>query len=247
MAQFLVDFPALRQHPHGRATNSYYSASSSSSSSSSSTVFTNAPLDWSAALRELSIDDSVREVDWCVPGEVGAAEAFRRFQRTRLSIYQEERNDPTKRGGTSCLSPYLHFGHLSAQRIALEIVKLTQLHLGKNDQSEGTREAAVSALFPAKERVTSAQCFLEELVVRRELSDNFCFYNPNYDTIDGAHDWAKTTIAEHAADNRPIIYTRKQLESAATSDGLWNAAQREMMARGKSTFRADAAIRCFYH
>lgn len=25
--------------------------------------------------------------------------------------------------------------------------------------------------------------FLEELIIRRELADNFCFYEPNYDNI----------------------------------------------------------------
>jgi len=27
--------------------------------------------------------------------------------------------------------------------------------------------------------------FIEEAVIRRELADNFCFYNNNYDNIDG--------------------------------------------------------------
>ncbi len=28
---------------------------------------------------------------------------------------------------------------------------------------------------------------MEEAIVRRELSDNFCFYNPSYDRIDGLY------------------------------------------------------------
>jgi deoxyribodipyrimidine photo-lyase len=45
----------------------------------------------------------------------------------------------------------LHFGQISAQRIALAL----------ND-------------FENDESVAS---FLEELIIRRELSDNFCYYN----------------------------------------------------------------------
>lgn len=31
----------------------------------------------------------------------------------------------------------------------------------------------------------SVASFIEELVVRRELTDNFCFYNKNYDSVKG--------------------------------------------------------------
>ena len=27
--------------------------------------------------------------------------------------------------------------------------------------------------------------------MRRELSDNFCFYNPKYDSLEGCYDWAQ--------------------------------------------------------
>jgi hypothetical protein len=33
--------------------------------------------------------------------------------------------------------------------------------------------------------------------VRRELADNFCYYNKNYDSIKGAYDWAKKTLDDH--------------------------------------------------
>ena len=33
--------------------------------------------------------------------------------------------------------------------------------------------------------------FIEEGVVRRELSDNFCFYNDDYDSLAGAAGWAR--------------------------------------------------------
>ncbi|MFS7918490.1 putative deoxyribodipyrimidine photo-lyase [Helianthus anomalus] len=45
------------------------------------------------------------------------------FARTRLMIYAADRNIPTKYNATSRLSPYLHFGQISAQRCALEARK----------------------------------------------------------------------------------------------------------------------------
>ncbi len=75
--------------------------------------------------------------------------------------------------GQSNLSPYLHFGQISAQRVALEVSK-----------------ASVDA--------EAKDAFLEELIVRRELSDNFCLYNPDYDRTAGFADWARLTLKEHA-------------------------------------------------
>lgn len=49
--------------------------------------------------------------------------------------------------------------------------------------------------------------FLEEMIVRRELSDNFCYYQPQYDSLLGAWEWARKTLMEHASDKREHIYT----------------------------------------
>ena len=72
----------------------------------------------------------------------------------------------------------------------------------------------------------SVETFIEEAVVRRELADNFCFYNQeHYDSIKGAKDWAQKTLNDHAADKREYLYTREQLEKGQSHDDLWNAAQ----------------------
>jgi deoxyribodipyrimidine photo-lyase len=211
MGSFLVEFPPLKRHPHGSAQ-----------------ALTSAH--WTSALDSLTgMDSSVPEVDWCVPGEDAAAVALDAFMGgggafARLAKFGDDRNDPTKRSGSSNLSPYLHFGHLSAQRVALEVMRL---------EARGrSRGVVLESLFP-DERTTGPHSFLEELVVRRELSDNFVEYNAHYDSIEGAHAWAQATIEEHRSDPRPILYTRDQLERAATKDDLWNAAQREMVSRGK--------------
>lgn len=66
------------------------------------------------------------EVTWIKPGEAAARAALDGPQGfltpARLSKYADKRNDPTVQA-LSNLSPYLHYGQLSAQRAALEAAK----------------------------------------------------------------------------------------------------------------------------
>lgn len=128
-----------------------------------------------------------------------ALEALNDFINNRLSRY-EERNDPNA-DATSRLSAYLHFGQLSAATIALA-VKKTKIN---------------------------AESFLEELIVRKELADNYVLYNPNYDNFEGLPDWAKKTLIKHQNDKREYLYTLNQFEKGLTHDPLWNAAQLQMV------------------
>jgi deoxyribodipyrimidine photo-lyase len=140
----------------------------------------------------------------------GSSQAHRTldgFLRERLSGYGERRNDPNL-DWTSGLSPYLHFGMISAQRVALAVM-------------------AAEAPQPDKD------AFLEELIVRRELSDNFCFYNRRYDSPEGFPAWARATLKDHQGDRREYLYKEDELERARTHDPLWNAAQVQMAAEGK--------------
>jgi len=159
--------------------------------------------DWKRA--EASIEaESVADANWLVPGEAAARAVLDEFLSRKLSGYDEYRNDPTK-DGQSNLSPYLHLGQISAQRAALQALSGS----------------------------TDASAFLEELVVRRELADNFCCYNPEYDSVNSFPDWAKETLRVHQNDRREYIYSLKELERAETHDDLWNASQKEMLCRGK--------------
>ncbi len=45
-------------------------------------------------------------------------------------------------------------------------------------------------------------------MVRRELSDNFCHFTPNYDSLDCAAEWAKESLEKHRADKREFLYTK---------------------------------------
>ena len=71
----------------------------------------------------------------------------------------------------------------------------------------------------------SIDTFIEEAVIRRELSDNFCFYCNDYDKITGAYSWAQETLRLHASDKREYLYTEEELEKGHTHDKLWNACQ----------------------
>ena len=164
-------------------------------------------IDWEKIRKNLKVNFDIKPVDWITPGGKAAKSKLKYFLNEKLKYYDEFRNDPSK-DAQSGLSPYLHFGQISAQRIALE----TQ---------------------PFIEYKESQKAFLEELIVRRELSDNFCFYNSNYDNLKSFPDWAKETLDKHKEDEREKIYTLKELETAQTYDDLWNASQIQMMREGK--------------
>lgn len=143
-------------------------------------------------------------------GPDAANKRLQAFLQNDLSRYGG-RNDPNK-SVTSQLSAYLHFGQISAQRIALETQRID---------------------VTSAEIKTAIEDFLEELIVRRELADNFCFYNPNYDSFDGFPNWAKQTLNKHRGDPRATRYSDEQLESGMTHDDLWNAAQQDLAANGR--------------
>lgn len=159
-----------------------------------------------ALLRELDIDRSVAEVNWLIPGPAAAQKVLQTFLAQRLNRYGKK-NDPGQRA-ESDLSPYLHFGQISSLRVALAV-------------------GAADADPDAKDD------FLEQLIVRRELAENFCAFEPSYDCFAGFPDWAKTTLGEHREDEREYLYSPEQFEAGATHDELWNAAQSELAGRGK--------------
>jgi deoxyribodipyrimidine photo-lyase len=153
----------------------------------------------------LQVDASVGPVDWLQPGETAARNVLTIFLDQRLPHY-DQRNDPNK-GVCSNLSPYLHFGMISAQGVLLE--------LGRRKLHGDTVDS-----------------FIEELVVRRELADNYCLYTADYDHIDGFPDWARRTLEQHRRDPRPYQYDQDHFDRAETHDQLWNAAQRQLVVSG---------------
>jgi len=185
---FLTDFPRLKKHPFKSRLRC-------------------PPIEWKSAAGfcgasafALSAGDSPE------PGEKAAVAALKRFITGGLSLYADKRRDLSY-GGQSHLSCYLHFGQLSAQRVALSV-------LGS------------SAGRAAKD------AFLEELIVRKELADNYCFYNAAYDKFSGLPAWARESLTRHSADHREYSYSFGSLENALTHDQYWNAAQRRLTRSG---------------
>ena len=161
--------------------------------------------DIDAILRKLKIDKSVSPAHFIG----GASEANRlldEFITDRLRDYDDRHGDPAH-DYESQMSAYLHFGQISPLEIAMKVL---------------------AARVPA----TARDAFLEQLIVRRELSMNFVNYNPAYDSYDCLPDWAKRTFAKHRRDKRST-YSLEEWELAKTHDALWNAAQHEMLVRGK--------------
>lgn len=189
LPEFLTDYPLVEKHPH-TATR------------------TAKAVDWEGTLASLQVDETVGETEWAKPGTKAGFAMLESFIDVRLKLFSTQRNDPNM-AALSQLSPWIRFGHLSAQRVALQV------------QRDG--KSASQSVGP----------FIEELVVRRELTDNFCFYNEKYDSVEGAYQWAQKTLKDHAKDKREYLYTLEQLEKAKTHDKLWNGAQYQMVKEGK--------------
>lgn len=128
------------------------------------------------------------------------------FLNKKLYSYAEYKNDPNI-DVTSHLSPYLHFGFISAQRAALGVIN-----------SNASRE--------------NKEVFLEELIVRKELADNYCLYNKNYNHFNGAPDWARQSLNVHRSDIRTYIYSLNEFKQGKTHDRLWNKIQQNLIKNG---------------
>lgn len=211
LPEFLTDFPKLKKHPHAF-------------------VGKHPKIDWGKLASNNNLDKAVAPVEWIEPDHDSARKALRQFLTHGLSRYGSLRNDPTQ-DAQSNLSPYLHYGVLSAQRIALEVLNIAGRPI-EELLARDKNKAKVEKDTPLTIE-DNAAAFLEELIVRRELSDNFCFYNPDYDNPKGFPEWAKKSHAIHERDEREFLYTKKQFELGQTHEVLWNAAQLEMVKTGK--------------
>jgi deoxyribodipyrimidine photo-lyase len=159
-------------------------------------------------LEKLRIDRTVKEVASFCGGTSEARRHLSEFLSSRLNHYVDERNEPHL-DCVSHMSPYLHFGQISPLFIALKVLKARGI-------KKENREA-----------------FLEELIVRRELSMNYCFYNSQYDSYSGLPEWARKTLELHRKDKREYLYSIRDLERSKTHDQYWNTAQKEMVLTGK--------------
>lgn len=156
---------------------------------------------------ECAIDHSVKPSFLYHGGTENGRKRLKKFVKNILEDYDEARNKPEK-DGSSRLSSYLHFGFLSSLEIALAVKD--------SDAPQASKDA-----------------YLEEIIVRRELSYNLTRFNPHYDSLKALPDWVQQTMRKHITDARAPIYSLEQLEFSKTYDELWNAAQREMVETGE--------------
>jgi deoxyribodipyrimidine photo-lyase len=156
-------------------------------------------------------DRSVKPVDTFRGGAHAAQKRLRYFVEHQLAGYEAARRKP-EINGTSQLSPYLHFGHISPIRIALE---------------------AKRAMDAGKAPKAAYDAYINELIGWRELAVNFVTYSrATYDSIECAEPWAEKTLRDHLRDRREYEYTYEQLEHGQTHDELWNSAQSQMVRYG---------------
>ncbi|MEM7167253.1 MAG: deoxyribodipyrimidine photolyase [Planctomycetota bacterium] len=185
-----------------------------------------APQPEASALVGLPIDHSV-EAASTQGGSAAAEECAKEFIDRRLGSYDEDRNKPQE-VTTSDLSPYLHFGHISAHEVFEKI-------LDRGGRSPDTLPVAGKGQRSGWWGLDSdCEAFLDQVVTWRELGYHYCFHRKDdYDTFESLPDWARTTLELHADDEREHVYSLEQFDAAATHDDLWNAAQNQLRQEGK--------------
>lgn len=162
----------------------------------------------SSVLNHLKFNDEPVAPSPLFAGGTAHAKAhFNTFLEKKLAVYDRHSNQP-QMDDVSHMSPYLHFGQISPLWLALRIKAVQE------DCPEG------------------AAAYFEELIVRRELAINYVHYTKGYDRFESLPPWARKTLREHRADERPITYTSRELAQAKTHDPYWNAAMNEMVHTG---------------
>jgi len=165
-------------------------------------------INWDQVRNSVSVDETVQSCEWAKPGSSYGLQRLEKFINEGLEVYAEKRNIPTV-DAISNLSPWFHSGQVSVQRVIIAVKKYEHL-------------------YPS-----SVSKFVDEAVVWSEMSDNYCFYNKNYDNLCGAPKWAIESLNKHRSDKREYVYSRDQFDKAQTHDHLWNAAQIQLKCEGK--------------
>lgn len=169
------------------------------------------PIDWEKANASLEIDRTLKAVTWLQPGAKNALSELELFCTKKLKNFKTLRNKPSE-DVLSNMSPYFHFGQIAPQRAILNV----KAYAKKNSSCS-----------------ESADCFVEEALVRRELSENYCFYQKDYDSINGASSWAIDTLNDHKSDEREYVYSLEEFDKAQTHSAFWNAMQTQLIVDGK--------------
>jgi deoxyribodipyrimidine photo-lyase len=177
------------------------------------------------ALAILPIDHSVGIVA-TRGGTEAASAALDRFLADRLSRYLDDRAHPD-RDASSGLSPYLHFGHVSAHQVFSALMTRERWTTRALSTSASGRREGWWGASPA------AESFLDELITWRELGYAACHHQAEHDRYESLPGWARDTLAARAADRRAHVYSLDEFERARTHDRVWNAAQTQLVREGR--------------
>lgn len=180
-------------------------------------------IDWDQVNRKIICNGEVKAIFWLTPGEKAAHKIASTFITNKLDAYDEARNN-FNLDGQSNLSAYITHGNISRRRIVQMVLAHTKQPIQSiiDEKQNGSNG-----------KLGSVSAFIEELVVRAELCDNYCFYNDVYAKVEGFADWAKKELDKARTDTREYIYTKEQFENSQTHDEVWNAAQNQLLKHGK--------------
>ncbi len=178
-----------------------------------------------ALLAVLPLDRAAAAVPGACGGAVAGRARLESFVAAGLDRYAAARNHPDD-DATSGLSPYLHFGHVSAHEVfdavarreGWSVERLARKPAGRRSGWWGVGEGA--------------EAFFDQLVTWRELGLNFAAKRDDGESYDALPPWSQATLAKHASDPRPHLYPLDALARAETHDALWNAAQRQLVREG---------------
>lgn len=154
----------------------------------------------------LHIDHNIRAVKGLRGGSGEGRRRLRAFVGRHLDRYVCDRSHPGD-PHVSTMSPYLHFGQISPVEVALAV-----------------RDSPADA--------ANRDAYIEQLIIRRELSMNFVNTTRLYDRYDGLPEWARRSLDAHRRDPRPHVYSEADLARGETHDPYWNAAMRELLVTG---------------
>ncbi len=159
-------------------------------------------------------------------GTLAGRARLRAFVRDGLPGYASREPEPPGGGHASALSPYLHFGHVSAQEVFVAVTSAAGEQT-LDPAARGKREG-----FWSHDPDVSA--YLDQVVVWRDVGRQWLWHRREDATsLERALPaWALQTLRTHTQDVRPEIYDLETLEAGETGDPLWNAAQKELVATG---------------
>lgn len=182
---------------------------------------------------------------------------FEEFMDNKLQSYFVDRNDAII-DGQSHLSAFINLGRISRYYMLGRILHKYDLSINdifsENKNGSGTKTQSTiielnsntdilcNNLKIDSNLLQSIRSFVEEFVIRYELSENYCHYNQNYDNFDGLKDWAKNTLNKAKSDKREYIYNLKEFENYQTNDELWNMCQKDLIYNG----RLNGYLRMFW-